>query len=95
MMNCQTFENVWNAIEDTPAEAANMTARSDLMIALQNAIAAWGLTQAKVAKRLGVSQPRLNDLLKGRIGKFSLDALMNLAVAAGLRVTVRVERAAA
>jgi len=94
-MESQTFASIWDAIEDTPAEAANMKARSELMIALQDAVAAWALTQAAAAKRLGVSQPRLNDLLKGRINKFSLDALMNLAAAAGLTVRLQVERAAA
>jgi predicted XRE-type DNA-binding protein len=94
-MESQTFASVWDAIEDTPAEAANMKARSELMLALQDVIAAWALTQAEAAKRLGLSQPRLNDLLKGRINKFSLDALMNIAAAAGLRVTVQVERAVA
>jgi predicted XRE-type DNA-binding protein len=72
-----------------------MTARSDLLIALQESVASWALTQAEAAKRLGISQPRLNDLLKGRINKFSLDALMNLAAAAGLTVKLQVERAAA
>jgi predicted XRE-type DNA-binding protein len=94
-MISQTFENVWDAIEDNPSEAANMKARSDLMMALQDAVAAWGLTQAVSAKRLGVSQPRLNDLLKGRISKFSLDALVNLAARAGLDVSIAVEPRAA
>jgi predicted XRE-type DNA-binding protein len=94
-MTSQTFASIWDAIEDTPAEAANMKARSELLIALQDAVAAWALTQAASAKRLGVSQPRLNDLLKGRIGKFSLDALMNLAAAAGLEVRIAVEPRAA
>jgi predicted XRE-type DNA-binding protein len=94
MMERQTFASVWDALEESPAEAANMKARSEVMMALQDTIAAWELTQAVAAKRLGISQPRLNDLLKGRISKFSLDALMNLAIAAGLQVTVQVERAA-
>jgi predicted XRE-type DNA-binding protein len=88
-MQAQTFDNVWDALEDSPAAAANMTARSDLMIALDRTIRSWDLTQAEAAKRLGITQPRLNDLLRGRIGKFSLDALMNLVAAAGL--TVRIE----
>jgi predicted XRE-type DNA-binding protein len=93
-MTSQTFENVWDALEDSPAEAANMAARSGLMIALQETVATWPLTQAEAAKRLGITQPRLNDLLRGRIGKFSLDALMNLAAAAGLSVTLQVGRVA-
>jgi predicted XRE-type DNA-binding protein len=91
----QTFDNVWDALEDSPAAAANMTARSDLMIEIQAAVSGWSLTQAAAAKRLGITQPRLNDLLKGRINKFSLDALMNLAAAAGLEVRIAVETRAA
>jgi predicted XRE-type DNA-binding protein len=94
-MQAQTFDNVWDALEDSPAAAANMTARSDLMIALDQTISGWGLTQAEAAERLGITQPRLNDLLRGRIGKFSLDALMNMAAAAGLDVRIAVEPRAA
>ncbi len=90
-MTSQTFDNVWDALEDSPAAAANMTARSDLMMALQDAIAQWAVTQAEAAKRLGITQPRLNDLLRGRIGKFSLDALMNMAAVAGLEVRIAVK----
>lgn len=94
-MTGQRFENIWDAIEKSPAEAANMKARSDLMIAIQETVKAWKTTQAKAAKRLGITQPRLNDLVRGRIGKFSLDALMNLAVLAGLSVRIEVVRTAA
>jgi predicted XRE-type DNA-binding protein len=89
------FASVWDALEDSPAEAANMRMRSELMIAVQQAIAEWGLTQTEAARRLDVTQPRLNDLLRGRIGKFSLDALIVLAERAGLSVTVQVEPVAA
>ena len=78
------FDSVWDALENSPAEAANMKARSGLMIAIQETVAGWKLTQAEAAKRLGVTQPRMNDLLRGRIDKFSLDALMILATGAGL-----------
>jgi predicted XRE-type DNA-binding protein len=91
----QTFASVWDALEDSPAEAANMRLRSDLMIALQEVVAGWGLTQAEAAQRLDVTQPRLNDLLRGRIGKFSLDALILLAGRAGLEVRMEVAHAAA
>jgi predicted XRE-type DNA-binding protein len=94
-MTSQTFENVWDAIEDSPSEAANMTARSDLLIALQEAVVSWRITQTEAAARLGVTQPRLNDMIKGKIGKFSLDALVNLATRAGLDVSIAVEPRAA
>jgi predicted XRE-type DNA-binding protein len=91
----QVFASVWDALEDSPAEAANMRLRSELMIAVQEAVASWGLTQAQAAQRLDVTQPRLSDLLRGRISKFSLDALSVLAERAGLSVRVQIERTAA
>jgi predicted XRE-type DNA-binding protein len=94
-MTKKKFDSVWDALENSPAEAANMKARASLMIAIQKTVAKWKLTQADAAKQLGVSQPRMNDLLRGRIDKFSLDALMILASAAGLRVEWRVKKKAA
>jgi len=94
-MTEQRFDSVWDALEDSPAEAANMKARSGLMIAIRDVVEGWKLTQADAAKRLGVTQPRLNDLLRGRIDKFSLDALMMLATGAGLTVEWRVGKPAA
>jgi len=91
----QVFASVWDALEDSPAEAANMRLRSELMIAIRQAVAGWSLTQAAAARRLEVTQPRLNDLLRGRINNFSLDALILLAARAGLNVRVQIERAAA
>ena len=88
----QVFESVWDALEDSPAEAANMRLRSDLMIAIREAVAGWNVTQAAAARRMEVTQPRLNDLLRGR---FSLDALTVLAARAGLRVRMRIEHEAA
>ena len=94
-MNEERFDNVWDALENSPAEAANMKARSDLTLAIREVVESWKLTQAEAAKRLGVTQPRMNDLLRGRIDKFSLDALINLASAAGLAVEWRVIQPAA
>jgi len=93
-MKVQKFDSVWDAIESDPAVAANMKARSGLMIEIGQAVKRWRTTQAAAAKRLGLTQPRLNDLLRGRINKFSLDALMTIAAKAGLKVKVHVSRAA-
>ena len=93
-MERQAFDNVWDAIEDTPAAAANMTMRSDLLIALRNAVEGWGVTQADAARRLGVTQPRLNDVLRGRISNFSLVSLFSLAEKAGLSVRLVIGEAA-
>ena len=91
----QVFASVWDALEDSPAEAANMRLRSELMVAVKQAVAGWGVTQTEAARRLEVTQPRLNDLLRGRIGNFSLDALILLAERAGLSVRVQIGQAAA
>jgi predicted XRE-type DNA-binding protein len=90
----QVFENVWDALEDTPEEAANMTMRSNLLIAIEQKVRSWKLTQAEAAGRLGLTQPRLNDLLRGKIDKFSLDALISLAIKAGLSVRLDIAEAA-
>jgi predicted XRE-type DNA-binding protein len=89
------FDSVWDAIEDDPAVAANLKARAALMIEIELAVTGWGLSQAMAAKRLGLTQPRLNDLLRGRIEKFSLDALANIAAKAGLAVEVSARPVAA
>jgi predicted XRE-type DNA-binding protein len=89
----QRFANVWDAIAETPEEAANLTLRAQLMDEIEAIIERNGWTQAEAAKRCGVSQPRINDLLRGRITRFSLDALVNIAAALGRRVKVRLEAA--
>ena len=93
-MERQSFDNVWDALEDTPAEAANMALRSRLLIAIEQRVRGWKVTQAEAAGRLGITQPRLNDLLRGRITNFSLDTLINLAAQAGLSVRVDIHEAA-
>jgi predicted XRE-type DNA-binding protein len=94
MARRQTFASVWDAIEDTAAEAANMRVRSELMIAVRGKVEGWKVSQTQAAKRLGLTQPRLNDLMRGRIDKFSLDALINLALPAGLTVRLHIGEAA-
>ncbi len=89
----QTFSDVFDALSDTPQEAANLRARAELARALSALVAAKGWTQAEAARRCGVAQPRMNDLLRGRISRFSLDALVNMAVGCGQRVRVALEAA--
>lgn len=88
------FENVWDALADSPEEAANLTLRSELMMQIETVIKNAGWTQKEAAKRCGVTQPRINDLLRGRISKFSLDALVNIASALGRKVRVTLDDAA-
>jgi predicted XRE-type DNA-binding protein len=94
-MKRKRFSNVWDAIEPTAAAAASMKARARMMMAIRETVEAWGGTQAAAAKRLGLTQPRMNDLLRGRIAKFSLDALLDIAARAGLTVRVDIRRSAA
>jgi predicted XRE-type DNA-binding protein len=93
-MNADSFASVWDAIEDTPAQAENMKLRSALMMALKDHIAHSGLTQAQAAKAFGVTQPRISDLTRGKIDLFGLDTLVNMAAAAGLHIEMRVSEAA-
>lgn len=89
-MSKQRFASVWDAIEDTPAEAENMKLRSALMTALKSHITRVEMSQAQAAKVFGVTQPRVSDLMRGKINLFGLDALVNMATAAGMQVELRV-----
>jgi predicted XRE-type DNA-binding protein len=93
-MKCEKFDNVWFAIEANESDAINMTMQSDLMTAIEKAMAAWKVPQGEAAKRLGVTRPRLNDVLHGKISKFSLDALATLATRVGLAVRLSVKKPA-
>jgi predicted XRE-type DNA-binding protein len=84
------FADIWEAIEPTPEAAAVARACSNLMDATIAKVESWRLTQREAAKRLGVTQPRLNQLLKGKINQFSLEALVELAMRAGLKVNIAV-----
>ena len=93
-MEVQEFDDIFDAIEDTPQAAANMRARADLIRAISARVGSWRVTQEDAAARLGVTRPRLNDLLRGKLGKFSLDALVNLATSAGLVLQINTSEAA-
>ena len=89
-MSNERFTSVWDAIEDTPEAAENMKLRSVLLTALKNHLARTEMSQAQAAKLLGVTQPRVSDLMRGKIDLFGLDALVNMATAAGLHIEIRV-----
>lgn len=80
----QTFARVWDAIEDTPAEAESMKVRSALMMQLHQHLEQLPGTDAEKAARLGITRPRYSDLKHGRITRFSIDALVGYASAIGL-----------
>ena len=86
--------NVFLDLGFSKTEAENLKLRSELMMQIFEYFSASGLTQSGAAKALGLTQPRLNALLKGRIDQFSLDALVNVASRAGLKVRLVVKKAA-
>ncbi|MHB8415992.1 MAG: helix-turn-helix domain-containing protein [Acidiferrobacteraceae bacterium] len=89
----ESYASVWDAIADTAEEAANLRVRSELMDKIAEVIEEHGWTQVEAASHCGVTQPRVNDLLRDRISRFSLDALVNIAAALGCRVHVAFEAA--
>jgi predicted XRE-type DNA-binding protein len=91
MTKSETFNSVWDALADTPEQAANLRARAELMRQIAAVIETNGWKQSEAATHCGVTQPRINDLLRGRVSRFSLDALVNIATAIGRRVHVELE----
>jgi predicted XRE-type DNA-binding protein len=89
----ESYASVWDALADTPEEAVNLRVRSELMDKITEIIEERGWTQAEAAAHCGLTQPRINDLLRGRISRFSLDALVNIAAALGCRVHIEFEAA--
>jgi predicted XRE-type DNA-binding protein len=92
-MTKKRFDSIWDAIE-SPAVAENMKLRAKLMGAIIKHMEREELSQAAAAKLMGVTQPRVSDLVRGKIDLFSIDTLINLASAAGLQVDLKVARAA-
>lgn len=85
-MTNQTFASVFDALCNTPAEAADMRLRADLMMHIATIIQENGWTQKQAAEHCGLPQPRINDLLHGKIDKFSLDALVEINAALEQRI---------
>lgn len=84
--------NVFRDLGFPEGEAQNLLLRTDLIIKIEQFIKKSGLIQSEAAKVLGITQPRINDLLKGRIKKFSLDALVNMVARAGMEVKMTVKK---
>lgn len=93
MSKFESFDSVWDAVADTREEAANLRVRAELMMQIADVIKTRRWKQAEAAAHCGVTQPRINDLLRGRVSRFSLDALVNIAAALGHRVHVELEAA--
>lgn len=80
--------NVFRDLGFSPREAEYLKVRSELMTSLQKAIAARGLKQAEAAKLFGVTQPRVSDLMRGRIDLFSIDTLIDMLARLGIRARI-------
>jgi predicted XRE-type DNA-binding protein len=93
MSEPKSYTSVWDAIADTPEQAANLRARAELMQKIAALLRQHEWTQSEAASHCGVTQPRINDLLRGRVSRFSLDALVNIATALGCRVRLDLEAA--
>jgi predicted XRE-type DNA-binding protein len=91
MSKSETFASVWDALADTPEQAANLRARAELMQQIAAIVKESKWTQVEAAAQCGITQPRMNDLLRGRVSRFSLDALVNVATALGRRVHLELE----
>jgi predicted XRE-type DNA-binding protein len=90
----QVFTSVWDAIEDTPADAENMKIRSGLIMAIRDHIDEKKLSQAEAARLFNVTQPRISELQRGKIDLFSIDKLINMLAHGGLRVELHIAKAA-
>ncbi|MDP1654979.1 MAG: helix-turn-helix transcriptional regulator [Hylemonella sp.] len=87
-------DNVFRDLGFPEAEAQNLLLRADLVVHIRKVIAKLDLTQAEAAKRAGITQPRMNDLVKGRTQKFTLDALVNVAASLGYSVKLSLKKTA-
>ncbi|MCU7800875.1 MAG: XRE family transcriptional regulator [gamma proteobacterium symbiont of Lucinoma myriamae] len=88
------FKSVFDAIADTPEEALNMKLRAQLMNKIISKIEKKGWSQTTAAEKLGVTQPRVSDLQRGKMSKFSLDMLVNMLASIGDEVEIRIKEAA-
>lgn len=87
-------DNVFRDLGFPEAEAQNLLLRADLVVHIRKVIEKLGVTQAEAAKRAGITQPRMNDLVKGRTQKFTLDALVNVAASLGYSVKLSLKKTA-
>lgn len=90
-MEVDSYRSVWDAIAESPEEACNLKLRSRIMDAIEAYIEREGITQHVAAERLGVSRSRVGELVNGRISKFTIDKLVNMATRVGLTASIRIE----
>lgn len=86
----ETFDSVWDALFDDPAEIAVCEAKSQLMDKVEDYINKNNLTQQEAAEQMGVSQPRVSDITRGKLSKFTIDALVGMLAQVGISVAINV-----
>lgn len=91
ILKSESCASVWDALAETPGQATNLRARAEMMQQIAANVKRQGWTQVEAARQCGVTQPRLKDPLRGRISRFSLDALVNISAALGCRVRADIE----
>ena len=89
-MNTEKHTSVWDVLEEDPIKRENLKLRSALMIAITDKIEFEGLKQVVAAKRLAITQPRVSQLMQGKIEEFRLDTLVNFAHRLDLHITLEV-----
>ena len=86
----EQFKSVFDALADTPEESLNMKLRANLIHEIRAKVEAEGWSQSETAKKLGITQPRVSDLMNGKLSKFSLDALVNMLGTLGSKIELKV-----
>lgn len=89
----ETFKNVWDALEDDPAARESLKIKSRMMLDIEQHIKSMGITQAQAAKKMGVTQPRVSDLVNGKIDRFTIDMLITMLARLGLHVEIKLKAA--
>jgi len=91
-MKIEVFDSVWDAIEDDPIKARALERRANLMILIRQKIEKGKWSQPEVAKMLGISRPRVSDLMRGKLSKFSLEMLLGFLERMGDEVHIEVRK---
>lgn len=90
----ETFASVWDAIVDDPSEVESIKIKSKIMMTIEQHIKEQGMTQQQAAEKMGVKQPRVSDLVRGKMDRFTIDMLVNMLSTLGLTVEINFKKAA-
>ena len=90
----ETFVSVWDAIVDDTSEVESIKIKSKIMMTIEQHIKEQGMTQQQAAEKMGVKQPRISDLVRGKMDRFTIDMLVNMLSTLGLTVEINFKKAA-